>query len=115
MPPTLIREVPSRPETTMTTTDRVANATTAAIHLRELGELLQAQGLHVRVGETRGGLPQLIVISTTVPTLSEVIFATQREENWWFWWSWAERIAPVDDMPTAVTRIRDMLTPARPR
>jgi hypothetical protein len=55
------------------------------------------------------------VISTTVPTLSEVIFATQREENWWFWWSWAERIAPVDDMPTAVTRIRDMLTPARPR
>ncbi|WP_214416876.1 hypothetical protein [Sphaerisporangium fuscum] len=99
----------------MTTTDKVANATTATAHLQALGEVLQSRGLHVRVGATAGGLPQLIVISTAVPTLSEVILAAQRDGRWWFWWSWAERIAPIDDMATAVTQICRALTPAGDR
>ncbi|WP_405151618.1 hypothetical protein OG589_21210 [Sphaerisporangium sp. NBC_01403] len=104
----------------MTTTDKVASATTAGepgtdqtatAHLQALGEALQARGLYVRVGATAGGLPQLIVISTVVPTLSEVIFAARRQGTWWFWWSWAERIAPVDDLATTEARIRQALTP----
>ncbi|MEU8272246.1 hypothetical protein AB0B89_34480 [Sphaerisporangium sp. NPDC049002] len=102
----------------MTTTDKVASATTASTHLtatahlHALGEALQGRGLYVRVGATDGGLPQLIVVSTGVPTLSEVIFAAQRQGTWWFWWSWAERIAPVDDLSTTEARIRQALTPA---
>ncbi len=96
----------------MTTADKVDDSTTATAHLRELGDLLLARGLHVRVGPTPSGLPQLIVISTMVPTLSEVIFAAPRKDRWWFWWSWAERIAPVDDLSTTVTRICQALTPA---
>jgi hypothetical protein len=97
----------------MTTTDQVESVTTATAYLHELGQSLQARGLHVRVGPTSSGVPQLIVVSTSVPTLSEVIFAARSEGSWWFWWSWAERIAPVDDTPATVTRICHMLTPAR--
>ncbi|WP_248964877.1 hypothetical protein [Sphaerisporangium perillae] len=96
----------------MATTDKVASAATAATHLRRLGELLRTRGLHVRVGATPGGLPQLIVISTAVPTLSEVIFAARRGESWWFWWSWAERIAPVEDLNATAARICHALTPS---
>ncbi|MFC7383840.1 hypothetical protein [Sphaerisporangium rhizosphaerae] len=96
----------------MATADKVMSAATAADHLRRLGDLLRARGLHVRVGETRGGVPQLIVVSTSVPTLSEVIFAARAEESWWFWWAWAERIAPVDDPQTAATHVCQALRPA---
>jgi hypothetical protein len=97
----------------MTSTGEVASATTAAVHLQTLGDSLQKRGLHARVGRTSGGLPQLIVVSTVVPTLSEVVFAAQGQGAWWFWWPWAERIAPVGELGTAVTRICRVLAPAR--
>ncbi|GAA3807097.1 hypothetical protein GCM10022226_29050 [Sphaerisporangium flaviroseum] len=104
----------------MTSTDRFTSTTaadelttTAITHLQELGDHLQARGLHVRVGTTSNGIPQLIVVSTTVPTLSEVIFAAPRQGSWWYWWSWAERIASVDELPTTVTRVCQALTPVR--
>jgi hypothetical protein len=87
----------------MTTTDGVA--TVAAHHLRLLGELLQTRDLQVRVGANRSGLPQLILVRTALPTLSEVVYAAERAGTWWFWWSWAEPIAPVTDLTTAITRI----------
>ncbi|MEV6981969.1 hypothetical protein AB0M95_12015 [Sphaerisporangium sp. NPDC051017] len=90
-----------------------ATAVTAVAHLQALGDSLQARGLHARVGETSGGIPQLIVVSTAVPTLSEVVFAAQGEGTWWFWWPWAERIAPVHELPTAVARVCGVLTPPR--
>ncbi|GGL10155.1 hypothetical protein Sme01_32480 [Sphaerisporangium melleum] len=97
----------------MGTADPVATTATAADHLWRLGELLRTRGLHVRVGATAGGVPQLIVISMTVPTLSEVIFAARGGDHWWFWWSWAERIAPVTDTQAAVALVCDALRPRR--
>lgn len=99
--------------TTSGRTGQVDTATTATAHLHSLGELLERRGLHVRLGTTPGGLPQLIVVSMAVPTVSEVIFASQRQGTWWFWWSWAERISPVDDLPTASARICHAVLPVR--
>ncbi|MFC4532876.1 hypothetical protein [Sphaerisporangium dianthi] len=96
----------------MATADKVASAATATDHLRRLGELLRARGLHVRVGVTDGGVPQLIVVSTTVPTVSEVIFAARGGDQWWYWWSWAERIAPVEDPHATAARICHAMTPS---
>ncbi|GII65785.1 hypothetical protein Skr01_58700 [Sphaerisporangium krabiense] len=96
----------------MTAAGEVAGATTATAHLQALGDSLRARGLHARVGETSGGLPQLIVLSTAAPSLSEVVFAARSDGSWWFWWSWAERIAPVEELATAVTRVCGVLTPA---
>ncbi|MFC6086674.1 hypothetical protein [Sphaerisporangium aureirubrum] len=87
----------------MTTMDGVATA--AARHLHLLGDHLQTRDLHTRVGSTHSGLPQLILVRTAVPTLSEIVYAAERAGTWWFWWSWAEPIAPVTDLTTAITRI----------
>ncbi|GII76898.1 hypothetical protein Sru01_18800 [Sphaerisporangium rufum] len=107
------RPAAERREPVTDTTGQVTVPAVAAAHLQDLGEQLRARGLHVRLGDTAGGLPQLIVISTAVPTLSEVVFAARGGGRWWFWWSWAERIAPVEDMPAAVALICRALTPRR--
>jgi hypothetical protein len=44
--------------------------------------------------------------------LSETIYAAPAAAgSWWFWWSWADRIAPIGDVETAAFKIAYVLTP----
>lgn len=87
----------------------------AADYLSELQKLLQDQGLHARVLTHHGQLPRLRVINPDATSLSEVISVAPLENEWSFWWSWAEQITPVGDVATAADRIRHVLTPSAHR
>ena len=44
-------------------------------------------------------------VATRSPQLSETIYV----HDGYFWWSWAERLAPITDLPTATAKISAVL------
>ncbi|GAA3135553.1 hypothetical protein [Streptosporangium carneum] len=78
---------------------------TATAHLARLTERLMRHGLHTRIRTSRRGSLQLVVLSPDAPALSEIVYAAPQEGTWWFWWSWSERIASVDETDVAAQRI----------
>jgi len=44
-------------------------------------------------------------VGTRSPQLSETIYV----QDGCFWWSWAERLAPITDVPTAAAKIAAVL------
>jgi hypothetical protein len=46
-----------------------------------------------------------LCVATRSPQLSETIYA----QDGWFWWSWAERLTPITDVPTAAAKIATVL------
>jgi anti-sigma regulatory factor (Ser/Thr protein kinase) len=91
-----------------------AVATQAATHLTNLQKLLQNLGLHARLLTQDERLPCLRVINPEAATLSEVITAAPKDNQWLFWWSWAEPIVEVSQPATAAARIHHVLATARP-
>lgn len=57
---------------------------------------------------TGNGWPSLKVTSRHASQLTEHIYAS----SGWFWWSWAERLAPVDDLAAAAAKITRVLRAA---
>ncbi|MFI7455223.1 hypothetical protein ACIBQX_47670 [Nonomuraea sp. NPDC049714] len=91
-----------------------AVAAQAATHLANLQDLLQNLGLHARLLTQDERLPCLRVINPEVATLSEVIAAAPKDDQWLFWWSWSEPIVEISHLATAADRIRHVLAAARP-
>ncbi|MEU8324151.1 hypothetical protein AB0C33_37815 [Nonomuraea sp. NPDC048881] len=89
-----------------------AVADQATAYLGTLQTLLQAQGLHTRILTQPERLPRLRVINPGCTSLCEVITAAPVEDEWSFWWSWAEPITPVSEAATAADRISHVLTQA---
>jgi hypothetical protein len=59
-----------------------------------------------------GRYPRLMVVNKAASRLSEDIYAAPTsDDGWWFWWSWAERIAPIGDVDSAAFKIAHVLTP----
>jgi hypothetical protein len=52
-----------------------------------------------------GQVPCLRIINRRAPQLTEDVYAGRG----FYWYSWAERLAPVDDVPRAVARIAKVL------
>ncbi|MFI0409684.1 hypothetical protein [Actinomadura sp. 3N508] len=77
--------------------------------LEELGGELVERGFRVRIVQPRDQPPVLHVLNPDVSALTENVLAEQAADGWWYWWSWAERIAPADDAPTAAARIARVL------
>jgi hypothetical protein len=44
-------------------------------------------------------------VNPRASALAENILAETAGGSWWFWWSWAERIAPADDPVDAAGRV----------
>ena len=65
--------------------------------LEGLAEVLAHHGLRARLMTPPGGLPSLHVV------------ARGTDGIWWFWWSWAERIAASEDLEGAAAMIRRVL------
>lgn len=74
-------------------------------HLGRLAEELARRGLAVTLAPD-SERPVLEVVNPGVRLLSERV-ACEAE---WFWWTWAERIAPVDDVRLAADSIAKVLT-----
>lgn len=52
------------------------------------------------------------ITNRDVAHLSENIYvAPDADGLWWFWWSWADRLAPIDDVEAATFKIAYVLTP----
>jgi hypothetical protein len=78
--------------------------------LEGLAEVVIAQGLHARLSAPPGRMPSLHVVNPRAAALAEDVYAGPCQDGqWWFWWSWAERIAASDDLTGAASRIRHVL------
>jgi hypothetical protein len=78
--------------------------------LERLAEVLARHGLRARLVTPAGRVPSLHVSNPAAAALAEDIYAGPGQDGvWWFWWSWAERIALSDDLPTAATLISRVL------
>ncbi|MQY02874.1 hypothetical protein [Actinomadura macrotermitis] len=70
-------------------------------YLEELGAELARRGMRVRVTQPRGQAPSLHVTNPDASALAENILAEEGADGWWYWWSWAERVAPAADVAGA--------------
>jgi hypothetical protein len=78
--------------------------------LEELGEVLASHGLRTTVMTPIGRLPSLHVVNPSAAALAEDVYAGRGQDGlWWFWWSWAERIAASEDLEGAATMIEHVL------
>jgi hypothetical protein len=78
--------------------------------LDRLAHTLAGHGLQVSLLAPPGRVPSLHVVNPAVLALAEDIYAGCGEDGrWWFWWSWAERIAADDDLENAAARIEHVL------
>jgi hypothetical protein len=78
--------------------------------LERLAEVLARRGLRARLTTPAGRVPSLHVVNPAAAVLAEDIYAGPGQDGvWWFWWSWAERIAVSDDLAAAAARISRVL------
>ncbi len=78
--------------------------------LEGLAAELDGHGLRARLVTPAGRLPSLHVVNPAAAALAEDVYAGPgRDGQWWFWWSWAERIAAGTDVAAAARRISHVL------
>ena len=89
------RPAPSRPAPTGSTSS---------------GPRWPAYGMTTSLITPAGRVPSLRVVNPAAPALAEDVYAGCCEDgSWWFWWSWAERIAAASDLDQAAARIAHVL------
>ncbi len=84
-------------------------AGTGRSYLEPLAAALSQRGLLANVTRIGDGPSFVEVFNPEAPDLAESIFAAQSGGQWWFWWSWAERIAPAEDIDHTAARIARVL------
>jgi hypothetical protein len=78
--------------------------------LEGLAEVVTQQGLQARLVTPPGRVPSLHVVNPAAAALAEDVYAGRCQDGeWWFWWSWAERIAAGDDLAGAARSISRVL------
>ena len=84
---------------------------TQAVYLEKLSDELSHRGLEAWLMAPPGRRPSLYVVNPAARALEENVFVgCGKDGMWWFWWSWAERIAIVDDLDGAATAIARVLS-----
>ncbi|MGH3274828.1 MAG: hypothetical protein ACRDNZ_10995 [Streptosporangiaceae bacterium] len=78
--------------------------------LEGLAAILADRGLRTQLVTPPGRLPSLHVVNPAATALAEDVYTgLGRDGQWWFWWSWAERIAAGEDVHGAATQIGRVL------
>ncbi|HVB45204.1 MAG TPA: hypothetical protein VNF47_21215 [Streptosporangiaceae bacterium] len=78
--------------------------------LEDLAAELRRRGLTTRLITPAGRAPSLHVVNPVMGRLAEDVFVGRSQDGaWWFWWPWAERIAPADKVSAAATLIAKVL------
>jgi hypothetical protein len=79
--------------------------------LEGLAEELGKRGLMTRLMAPPGRVPSLHVVNPVMSRLAEDVYVGRSQDGlWWFWWPWAERIAPGDQMAAAAAQIARVLS-----
>src|SRR5215469_17710781 len=79
--------------------------------LEGLAEVLSHHGLRARLMTPPGRVPSLHVVNPSAAALAEDVYAGRGQDGlWWFWWSWAERIAASEDIEGAAIMIEHVLS-----
>jgi len=77
--------------------------------LEALGADLSSRGFMTMVMEG-GGPPCVRVVSRATAQLSENVYAAPAGDGaLWFWWSWAERIAPIGHVEMTADKVARVL------
>jgi hypothetical protein len=78
--------------------------------LRGLAEVLTRHGLRASVMAPPGRVPSVHVVNPAASVLAEDVYTGRGPDGtWWFWWSWAERIASGEDLEGAAAMIKQVL------
>ena len=78
--------------------------------LEGLATELGKRGLTTRLITPPGRVPSLHVVNPLASRLAEDVYAGRSQDGmWWFWWPWAERIAPGDELCVAAELIARVL------
>ena len=99
----------------MSAETRPASGRAQALHvylnrLEGLAEVLAHHGLRTSLMAPPGSVPSLHVVNPAASALAEDVYAGRGQDGtWWFWWSWAERIATSDDLEGAAALIERVL------
>jgi len=79
--------------------------------LEGLAAELAKHGLMTRLKAPVGRAPSLHVINPVQSMLAEDVYVGRSQDGlWWFWWPWAERIAPGDQHGAAASVIARVLS-----
>jgi hypothetical protein len=90
--------------------ERVGDIRAQTVYLEKLADELTHRGLEAWLMAPPGRKPSLYVTNPGARALEENVVAACGEDGiHWFWWSWAERISPVDDLDQAATTITRVL------
>src|SRR5258708_21786923 len=78
--------------------------------LEGLAEVLAHHGLRASLMAPPGRVPSLHVVNPAASVLAEDVYTGRGQDGtWWFWWSWAERIAAGEDLEGAAAMIKRVL------
>jgi hypothetical protein len=81
-----------------------------SVYLEKLGAELAHRGLETFVMAPPGRVPSLYVTNPDARALEESVYVTLGTDGqWWFWWSWAERIGVADDLDSAADTVARVL------
>ena len=87
-----------------------------AVYLEKLADELSHRGLEAWLMAPPGRRPSLYVVNPAARALEENVFVGCGKDGlWWFWWSWAERIAVADDVDQAASTIVRVLASLLPK
>lgn len=85
-----------------------------AAYLDKLADELSHRGLEAWLMAPPGRVPSLYVVNPAARALEENVYVARCKDGiWWFWWSWAERIAVADDVDQAAATIVRVLASLR--
>ncbi len=76
--------------------------------LEYLAMALRARGMTAGLVSAPGRIPRLEV-GLQAGSAEDVYAWRGQDGTWWFWWSWAERIACAADLDDAAARIEQVL------
>jgi hypothetical protein len=74
-------------------------------NLDSLGAELRERGFEAQLVTAADRPPWLAVRNPLAVAMAEDVMA----QGGWFWWPWADRIAPADDVPAAAARVATVL------
>ena len=82
-----------------------------AVYLEKLADELSHRGLEAWLMAPPERVPSVYVVNPAARALEDNVYADRGKDGlWWFWWSWAERIAIADDLDAAASAIVRVLS-----
>ena len=86
------------------------NPASATVYLDKLAEELSNRGLQAWLMAPPGRVPSVYITNPGARALEDNVYVDQGKDGlWWFWWSWAERIATGEDLEGAASMIEHVL------